>query len=164
MKKYLGLFLGIIMVFVIGCGSTPAPKQQDTAPKITDISAQKKQLQGTTIDGFGYKSSKLDQSKYDNWAKENYPLVMEILNKLPDYNIQVTGHADASGPEEPVGDKPGNIKISTDRAKPVYDALINAGVPEDRLSYKGIGSDDLLPDYDPKAAEQRRVTLVPIAR
>ena len=159
MKKYFGIFLCILIISIIGCASKPEVKQE-TPVQVPDISSQNEQLASYPLDGFAYKSSKLNQEKWNRWAEQTAPLVQEILEKIPDgYLLQVTGHADASGPEEPVGDKPGNIKISTDRAKTVYDALLNANISSPKLTYKGVGSDELLPDYDPRAGEQRRVTF-----
>jgi outer membrane protein OmpA-like peptidoglycan-associated protein len=117
-------------------------------------------LAGFSIDGFGYKSSSFDSSKWEAWAKKAAPVIKEITGKLPDgYVLQVTGHTDASGPEEPETNKPGNIKISTDRAKAVYDALIKAYINTSKITYKGAGSTELLNIYAPRSAEQRRVTF-----
>ena len=158
MKTIGGIFIAFALIFAVGCASTPA--QQEVKPAVPDISSQNEQLSQYPISGFAYKSSKLDTAKWDKWAERAAPIVQEILNKLPEgYVLQVTGHADASGPEEPVGNKPGNIKISTDRAKTVYDALGRANISSPKMTYKGVGSDELLPQYDPRAAEQRRVTF-----
>lgn len=159
MKTISGIFFAFALIVAVGCASSPEVKQ-DVKADVPDISSQNGQLSQYPIGGFAYKSSKLDTEKWDRWAASAAPVVQEILNKLPDgYALQVTGHADASGPEEPVGNKPGNIKISTDRAKTVYDALGRANISSPKMTYKGVGSDELLPEYDPKAAEQRRVTF-----
>ncbi|MBN2039640.1 MAG: OmpA family protein [Spirochaetes bacterium] len=158
MKTIGGIFIAFALILAVGCASTPA--QQDTKPGVPDLTSQNEQLSNYPISGFAYKSSKLNTAKWDQWAKDASPIVQEILDKLPEgYALQVTGHADASGPEEPVGNKPGNIKISTDRAKTVYNALGRANISSPKMTYKGVGSDELLPEYDPKAAEQRRVTF-----
>ena len=52
-----------------------------------------------------------------------------------------------------------NIKISTDRAQTVYSALRKAGIESPKMSYKGVGSSELLEGLDPRAAEHRRVTF-----
>lgn len=159
------LFLAFI--FSIGCASTPQQQvKKDTVPDTTgDIVSQNQQLANYSIGGFDYKSSKLDTARWDRWAVKAAPIVKEIIGKLPEgYILQVTGHTDASGPEGPEGAKPGNIKISTDRAKAVYDALKKANVDSPKITYKGIGSEELRQNYDPRAPEQRRVTFKIVPR
>ncbi len=166
MKNVFGILTLIVFAFVIGCAGAPEVKKEpQPQPDLSMISSQNEQLANHPIGGFAYKSSKLNTANWDSWAKSAAPIVKEIVTKLPDgYALQVTGHADASGPEEPVGDKPGNIKISTDRAQTVFDALKRAGISSPKITYKGTGSDELLPQFDPRAAEQRRVTfkIVPV--
>ena len=147
----------------MACGG--AQKKED--PNVTSnvdwnawVTTSNDQLAKYPVSGFGYKSSKVSKSKWDRWAKDAAPIVKEILNKIPkDYVLQVTGHTDASGPEEPVGDKPGNIKISGDRAKTVHGALVRAGVNSPNLTHKGIGSADPLSGISSRSGKQRRVTF-----
>jgi outer membrane protein OmpA-like peptidoglycan-associated protein len=156
-KSNVKLFL-FALIFAFGCASAPAPEPKKDVG--IDLSSQNKQLSDYSIGGFAYKSSKLDTAKWDVWATKASPVVKEIISKLPEgYILQVTGHTDGSGPEEATGEKPGNIKISTDRAKTVYDALKRANINTSKITYKGIGSDELLNEFDPKAAQQRRVTF-----
>jgi outer membrane protein OmpA-like peptidoglycan-associated protein len=163
MKKANMKFFLFAFIFAFGCASSPAPQTKTDAG--IDISSMNKQLTDQSISGFAYKSSKLDNAKWDKWAIKAAPIVKEILNKLPEgYVLQATGHTDSSGPEEATGDKPGNYKISTDRAKTVYDALKRANISSPKITYKGIGSDELLSEYAPKAAEQRRVSFKIVAK
>jgi outer membrane protein OmpA-like peptidoglycan-associated protein len=62
------------------------------------------------------------------------------LNKLVDYltsnkgiKIEIGGHTDNQGSESY------NEKLSNDRAKAVYDYLVNKGINSNRMSYKGYG-------------------------
>jgi outer membrane protein OmpA-like peptidoglycan-associated protein len=48
--------------------------------------------------------------------------------------IQINGHTDHIGAEEM------NVQLSTQRAKTVYEYLINSGISRERLRYKGYGS------------------------
>ena len=48
-------------------------------------------------------------------------------------SIQINGHTDNIGTEEY------NLKLSVQRAKAVYDYLINNGIAHGRLTYKGYG-------------------------
>lgn len=150
----------LAVVFVISCGGATQVKQDSISDSSMLISAQNKQLAKGSLDGFGYKSSKLPANQWDSWAKTTAPVVKEILNKIPDgYVLQVTGHTDGSGPEQPEGNKPGNLKISKDRAYTVYSALKKAGIDSPKLTYAGIGSSELLDGVDARAAEHRRVTF-----
>ena len=62
------------------------------------------------------------------------------LNKLVSFlqnnttiKIEISGHTDTRGDENE------NLKLSTERAKSVYDYLINKGIDAKRLTYKGYG-------------------------
>ena len=62
------------------------------------------------------------------------------LNKLVDYltankgiKIEIGGHTDNQGSESY------NERLSNDRAKAVYDYLVNKGINSNRMSYKGYG-------------------------
>ena len=62
------------------------------------------------------------------------------LNKLVDYltsnkgiKIEIGGHTDNQGSQSY------NERLSNDRAKAVYDYLVNKGINSDRMSYKGYG-------------------------
>ncbi|MDY6935663.1 MAG: OmpA family protein [Spirochaetota bacterium] len=160
MKKNLILLLSIILVWTIGCASKKEVVKKDIVDPNVMISNQNEQLTRFPIGGFGYKSSRLPSQEWRDWAEAAKPIVEDVITKIPEgYVLQVTGHADASGPEEPVGNKPGNIKISNDRARTVFNALQNAGINSSKLTYKGVGSSDLLYTEDPRSPKQRRVTF-----
>lgn len=57
-----------------------------------------------------------------------------ILKKYPNHHITVVGYSDSTG------DKAYNKDLSERRAKAVADALIRKGVPEQNVSYKGLGA------------------------
>jgi len=159
MKK-LSLVLAVIVAMgMVACSSTEV-QQPAGDPNVALVSAQNKQLEKIPVTGFAYKSAVVPKQNWDKWATAAAPVVKEVLNKLPEgYVLQVTGHADGSGPEEPVGNKPGNIKISTDRAKAVYNALKAKGIDSPKMTYKGVGSSELLPGVDPRDGANRRVTF-----
>ena len=56
------------------------------------------------------------------------------LKRNPIIKIELGGHTDSRG------NKDENLKLSTDRAKTVYDYLVANGILANRLSYKGFGS------------------------
>jgi outer membrane protein OmpA-like peptidoglycan-associated protein len=59
--------------------------------------------------------------------------LLDFMTKSPAMKIEISGHTDTRGDDKE------NMKLSTDRAKAVYDYLINKGIAADRLSYKGYG-------------------------
>ncbi|MCK9423164.1 MAG: OmpA family protein [Bacteroidales bacterium] len=59
--------------------------------------------------------------------------LIDYLQKNPKLKIEISGHTDNQGTEEY------NVVLSQNRAKSVYDFLIQNGIEESRLSYKGYG-------------------------
>ena len=160
MKKVLCIVSVFAIAFFVACGSTPEVQQPVGDPNVALVKAQNKQLEKIPVTGFAYKSAAIPKQEWDKWAEVAAPVLKEIINKLPEgYVLQVTGHADGSGPEEPVGNKPGNIKISTERAKTVYNALKAKGITSPKMTYKGVGSSQLLPGVEPRDGANRRVTF-----
>ncbi len=167
-RQIFAICLAFSFAVMIACGGGEQVKKDETAPQVQApsvgadqwVSASNAQLEKIPVEGFGYKSSSVPAQKWDRWATAAAPVVQNIINQLPaGYVLQVTGHADARGPEEPTGNKPGNIKISSDRAKTVYDALKRKGITSPKMTYKGVGSSDLLSGYSPQDAAQRRVSF-----
>ena len=64
-------------------------------------------------------------------------------------NIQIEGHTDQTG--EPAY----NQTLSEQRAKAVYDFLIESGIPSDQLTFKGLGSTRPV-ESDPTLSDQNR--------
>ena len=86
-------------------------------------------------------------------------LVVEIIKKMPQ-NIAISGHTDAV----PMGggdQSYTNWELSSDRANSARRALLNMGVPEERIS-RVVGkaaTEPLLP-HAPKDAKNRRLSIV----
>lgn len=111
-------------------------------------------------DGYGYKEVAFPLSDQKYIEDELKKPLEEALNKVGDgYALQVTGHTCSIGPRNQTGYKKGNVWYSTQRAKGVYDALVKAGFPKDKLTYKGVADDEPLLDVDPSDPENRRVTF-----
>ena len=166
MKKTLLSILALLTVaFFMACGGAKetvkeTPKEPSVSTGGVWVSQSNKQLEKIPVKGFGYKSSAVPAQSWDQWAKLSAPVVKKILNNMPDgYVLQVTGHADARGPEYPEGAKPGNIRLSSDRAKAVHSALRRQGISSPKMTYKGVGSSDPLDGVSPKSPQQRRVTF-----
>ena len=91
--------------------------------------------------------------------KQSYGILQEIAQVLidnPTWSVEIQGHTDN------VGNSESNLKLSNDRASSVRDFLINAGVPQERMSAKGYG--DTMPVADNATskgrAQNRRVEFV----
>lgn len=65
--------------------------------------------------------------------------LLGYLNKNREINIEISGHTDDVGSDEY------NLTLSVNRAKSVYQWLINNGIAAERLSYKGFGKN--MPSY-----------------
>lgn len=159
-KALIAMTLIISSIFIVSCAKQQVKGPDTVGADSAMVSTSNEQLAKYPVTGFGYKSSKVPPQSWNNWAKVAAPVVKGIIDKLPDgYALEVRGHTDGRGPESPEGNKPGNMKISTDRAKAVYDSLGRAGIKSPKLTYRGVGSSEPLAGADPKGAEQRRVTF-----
>lgn len=79
--------------------------------------------------------------------------VASIMERYPDYHLQVIGHTDNVGNDE------NNLILSEDRAKACYAHLITKGISPDRLSYIGYGETQPIGDNSTSAGRllNRRV-------
>ena len=148
--------------------ATPAPATPavtaPAAPKVVDIKTLKF---SRTISGFGYKKWNADMPTVENNIKAAMKVVLPIIDKIkahPEgykYKIMIVGHTDGVGPEDPKGDKPGNVEISRERAQGVLDYIVqNYNVSRDMFEIQAKGSSQLKNSSSPRAAENRRVVIV----
>ncbi|MBK8807477.1 MAG: OmpA family protein [Bacteroidales bacterium] len=77
---------------------------------------------------FDFESSLLLEKSKNELLK-----VRDFLNKYQQVSFEIQGHADSIGTEEY------NQKLSESRAREVYKYLIENGIPESRLLYRGFG-------------------------
>ena len=73
----------------------------------------------------------------------------QFLIRHPDIRILIRGHTDNVGSEED------NLTLSKERAKAVYDYLIDQGVEQDRLSYQGYGEQIPITDNESESGRQQ---------
>lgn len=66
-------------------------------------------------------------------SKSELQKLINFLNDNPTLKIEIEGHTDN------VGSESYNMTLSENRAKSVYNYLVNSGISGDRLSYKGYG-------------------------
>jgi outer membrane protein OmpA-like peptidoglycan-associated protein len=77
----------------------------------------------------------------------------EMLNENKTLKIQINGHTDSEGADAY------NLTLSTNRAKAVYDYLIQQSIPAIRLTYKGFGeSQPIAPNTTPEGKRENRRT------
>jgi outer membrane protein OmpA-like peptidoglycan-associated protein len=76
-----------------------------------------------------------DFNKYDLTVESMAVLdqLIEFLNENPKITIQVQGHTDN------IGNDADNLHLSDNRAKSVYNYLVDKGIKSFRLTYKGFG-------------------------
>jgi outer membrane protein OmpA-like peptidoglycan-associated protein len=81
--------------------------------------------------------------------------VVDLLTKNPTLRIELGGHTDNVGRPE------ANQRLSEQRAKAVYDYLINKGISSDRLNYKGYGETQPMAPNDTEEGrhENRRTEI-----
>ncbi len=75
----------------------------------------------------------LDSYELQDKSKLELKKLIQFLNKNPNVTIEISGYTDNQGSREH------NTELSTNRAKTVYNYLINKDIPVSRLSYKGYG-------------------------
>lgn len=66
-------------------------------------------------------------------SKTELNKVVRLLKQNPTVKVEISGHTDN------VGTEVYNQKLSENRAKSVYQYISEAGISEDRLSFKGYG-------------------------
>ena len=76
-----------------------------------------------------------ETDKYDLKSKSRIELdkLYDLLRENPQISIEISGHTDNVGSEEY------NMELSKNRAKAVFDYLVQKGIDPSRLSYKGYG-------------------------
>jgi outer membrane protein OmpA-like peptidoglycan-associated protein len=120
-------------------------ESSNTEPFIRDIPLQEIRVGETVV----LKNIFFDTDKYE--LKPESRTELEKLNQLLQSNgkirIEISGHTDNAG-------TPGyNLTLSLNRAKAVYDYLVEHGIPTERLSYAGYG---LTKPMDTNETEQGR--------
>ncbi|MFY0653607.1 MAG: OmpA family protein [Cyclobacteriaceae bacterium] len=91
--------------------------------------------------------------------KESYSeleTIYEFLKANRSITIEIQGYTDNKGSQDY------NIDLSTNRAKAVYDYLINRKVPSRMLAYKGLGAKNFIApnDSEENRAKNRRIEFI----
>ncbi len=75
--------------------------------------------------------------------------LFDLLRDNVSMHIEIRGHTDA------VGSETDNQELSEQRARAILDHLIAAGIPEERLTYRGFGESLPVADNDSEEGRQR---------
>jgi OOP family OmpA-OmpF porin len=86
-------------------------------------------------------------------ADEKLDLAARLFRDANPVVMFTSGHTDKAG------DEFANVLLSARRAESVKKALVERGIPADRLLIQALGETDLANSSDPYAAENRRVTI-----
>jgi len=91
--------------------------------------------------------------KKESYAELN--TIVDMLKNNPELKVEIGGHTDN------VGSREYNITLSENRAKSVYDYLINNGIGAERLTFKGYGFSEPVADNDTEEgrAKNRRTEM-----
>lgn len=97
-----------------------------------------------------------DKSNLKDESIPELDRIVRFLNSHPEVNIALHGHTDN------VGEDAYNMKLSENRAKSVYNYLIDKGITKNRLGYKGFGKNNPITENNTDAgrAMNRRVEMV----
>lgn len=160
MKNLKSMLTLVAFACIIACASQqPAPQQSETPTVSTSsamfINSMNEALKpaADVLEVFAPNSTVLTNKNKSILSSKSVAVIKDLVNKLPEgYVIQVTGHS-ALVKEESTDD------VSTGRAKVVYDELIRAGIDRNKLTYKGVGTTELLPGLDGLHPKQRRVSF-----
>lgn len=100
---------------------------------------------------FDFDSYEIRENSYTELRK-----IEKFLKTNPDRRIEIAGHTDNKGSDEY------NLNLSRQRAKAVYDYLVNRGISKQQISYKGYGdTDPLVPnDSEENRQKNRRIEFV----
>ena len=118
--------------FILDVQLTPESKMTDTQPVI---------LQNIFF--------KTGSSELLPESTTEIDLLYQLLLKNPSVGIRITGHTDN------VGSDTDNLKLSTTRAQAVVSALVNKGIPKEKLKAEGKGESMPIDTNDTEAGRQR---------
>ncbi len=122
------------------------PIEKDVALKRIEIG------ESIVLENIFFDTDKSDLKK-ESLAELNR--IVKLLQENPKMHVEIGGHTDNVGTQEH------NVKLSTDRAKTVYDYLIQANINKERLSFHGYGFNKPIADNDTEEgrAKNRRTEL-----
>ncbi|MEK6480687.1 OmpA family protein [Catalinimonas sp. 4WD22] len=91
----------------------------------------------------------VDKYKIKEISKPELNKVVNFLQENPEISITINGHTDNQGSAEY------NLDLSSKRAKAVYDYIVQAGISEERLQYRGYGQSKPVTTNDTEEDRQK---------
>ncbi|NNF54349.1 MAG: OmpA family protein [Acidimicrobiales bacterium] len=88
-------------------------------------------------------------SRITDEGQANLLQIVAAINAVPDLGVEIVGHTDSDG-----GDTV-NQTLSESRAEAVQEALVNLGIPAERLTTRGAGSSEPIASNDTREGRQR---------
>jgi OOP family OmpA-OmpF porin len=91
------------------------------------------------------------RARIDPASREGIGALAAILHRCPAARVEIGGHTDTQGGDDL------NEHLSRNRAEAVLDALLDAGIPHDRLAAQGYGArEPIAPNDTPEGRAQNR--------
>ncbi|MCX7696799.1 MAG: OmpA family protein [Bacteroidales bacterium] len=133
---------------------------ENEAPQKIDLQAELKPIEvgmHYTINNIYFKYNSFELTDDSKKVLDEF---VAFLNENPTIKIEIQGHTDNIGTEE------FNKTLSENRAKAVYEYLIENGISSNRLSYKGYGFSKPIADNNTEEgrARNRRTEFVILAK
>ncbi len=101
----------------------------------------------------------LDSYELKDESKVELDKLYGLLKENPTLMLEISGHTDSLGTNEY------NIELSENRAQSVYNYLVEKGIDEDRLTYKGYGeTQPIAPNRTEKGRALNRRTEVKVIK
>jgi len=136
------------------CPNSPAPNSADGCPSI--------ELEDRAVLDYALQAIQFETGRAV-LKQESYSVldqVIEVLNRYPDYRLEIIGHTDD------IGEANSNLILSQKRAKSCYTYILSQGVLEERVGYGASGENNPIVPNDSKdnRALNRRVEflLIPL--
>lgn len=162
-QRRVDVYFEPVVVFNVSDSKLETPVLKDTI-KQTSVKKNIEQLKaGESVDleGLSFEPGK------HLILKESVPVLQKLLQTLkdnPNLKIEIQGHVcctvnGADGMDLDTRE----MKLSENRAKAIYDYLVNKGIDSGRLTYKGFGRTRPRVDIETTAAEEqanRRVEIL----
>lgn len=161
-KGFIAVISSLMMTaFISSCSDTkqvkadpPQNENVQVKASVFSIEPVNAQIKDFSVDGFPGGSSKLKKNKDLENMKKIVEIVKPVIDTIPDgYVMQITGHC------ANYDSKATKQRVSTARAKKVYEELKAAGVSADKMIYKGVSADEPDEKYGAKDFRQRKVSF-----
>ncbi|MEZ5040748.1 MAG: OmpA family protein [Saprospiraceae bacterium] len=114
--------------------------------QITKPSAENKASQPIILHNVFFESG---SAQLLNSSQNELEKLYQLLQSQSKLSIQINGHTDN------VGSEADNLRLSEDRAKAVYQWLIDKGVAAERLQFKGFGESQPIDSNDTEEGRQK---------